>query len=48
MDDSSYLSDDNAVNNVANDFLEVKTKIITKNEDHSMILLYFKRLELDD
>ena len=40
MDDSSYSSDDNSLTNAANDFLEVKTKIITKNKDHSIMLLY--------
>ena len=40
MDDSSYSSDDNSLTNAANDFIEVKTKIITKNKDHSIMLLY--------
>ena len=39
-DDSLYFSDDDSVTSPAHDFLEVKTKIITKIEDHSMILLY--------
>ena len=48
MEDSSYLSDDDPVTSPANDFLEVKTKIITKNEDHCMVLLYITRLEPED
>ena len=39
MEDSSYLSDDDSVTSLANDFLEAKIEIITKNWDHCMVLL---------
>ena len=48
MLDSSYLSDGDPVTRPANDFLEVKTKIIAKNEVHCMVLLYIERLEPDN
>ena len=48
MEDFPYLSDDNRPTSPASDFLEVKLKIITKNENHFMVLLYSGRLEPDD
>ena len=48
MEDSSYLSDVVSVTSPANDFSEVKIKIIMKNEDDCMVLLYIERLEPND
>ena len=48
MNDSSYLSDDEPVTSPASDLLKVSPKIIIKNEDNFMILLYIERLEPDD
>ena len=40
MDDSPYSSVNDSMTNLANDFLEVKTKSITKNaENFAMVLL---------
>ena len=46
MEDFSYLSDDNQTTSPASDFLEVKPKIITRNENQFMVLLTSKGLNL--
>ena len=49
MDDSPYPSVNDSMTSLANDFLEVKTKSITKNaENFAMVLLWIKWLEPDD
>ena len=48
LEDSSYLFDAAPMTSPASDFLDVKPKIITNNENHLMIPLYIGRLELDD
>ena len=47
-EDSSYFFNEDSVTSPANDFLEVKTEIISKTENHRIVLLYIVRLELDD
>ena len=46
--DSSYSSDNDPVTSPADDFFEIKTKIIVKNIVHCMVLLYIGGLEPDD
>ena len=48
MENSSHLSGDEPMTSPASDFLEVKPKIIIRNEDSFMVLLYIERLEPDD
>ena len=48
LEDSSYLFDVAPMTSPASDFLDVKPKIITKNENHFMVLLYIERLGPDD
>ena len=47
-EDSSYLSNEDSMTIPANDFLEVKTEIISKKGNHVMVLLYIERLEPND
>ena len=39
MKDSLYLSNDDPMTSPASNFLEIKPKIITKNEDQFMVLI---------
>ena len=48
LEDTSYFSDDTSVTSPANDFLEMRKKIITKNKDLCMVLLYTEKLKPDD
>ena len=48
MEDSSLLFDNDPMTRPASDFLDVKPKIITKNGNHFMVLLYIERLQPDD
>ena len=48
MENSSYLSDDELMTSQASDCLEVKSKIIIKNEDNRNRNEYIERLETDD